>query len=229
MTEVHERLAIARERAGFETAAEAARALGVKEQTYYAHENGNSGLRAVVAERYAKRFKVSLDWLLTGLGEVSPSGAVPYEIEVAGLPLLGSIQAGHWVETTGADLGTPEMVPVVRDPRFPHAAQYCLRVVGDSMDEDYPEGSLVTCVAFADSGLRLAEGMIVHVERQRDAGQLVEITLKAVERRRGTLMLVPHSSNPAHRPFALNGDPGTEVFARGVVLGGWSPRKLPNL
>lgn len=228
MTEVYERLAIARERAGFVTAADAARALGVKEQTYYSHENGNSGLRAVVAERYARKFKVSLDWLLTGQGEISPNGAVPYEIEVAGLPLLGSIQAGHWVETTNTDWGTPEMVPVVRDPRFPHATQYCLRVVGDSMDLDYPEGSIVTCVSFADSGLRLGEGMIVHVERQRDAGQLVEITLKAVERRGTSLVLVPHSSNSNHRPIKLNGEPGTDVIAKGVVLGGWSPRKLPT-
>lgn len=181
MTEVNERLIIAREKAGYATAADAARALGVKEPTYYSHENGTSGLRASVAEKYARKFKVSLTWLLTGQGELSPNGLEPYEIEVAGLPLLGTIQAGHWLETTDAIEGANrEMVPVVKDPRFPHAKQYALRVVGDSMDLDYPDGSIVNCVDFADSGLALAEGMLLHVERQRAGGQLIEITLKAV-------------------------------------------------
>lgn len=229
MLEVHDRLTIAREHAGYRTAGEAAQALGVKAQTYYAHENGNSGLRASVAANYARKFKVSLDWLLTGRGEMSPDGAIPYEIEVAGLPLLGSIQAGHWIEITDAQEGAhTEMVPVVRDPRFPHAKQYALRVVGDSMDLDYPDGSIVTCVDFAESGLALGEGMIVHVERQRAGGQLVEITLKAVQiKRGGEIVLVPRSSNPRWTPVPLRGsNSDTEVIARGVVLGGWSPRPL---
>ena len=230
MTEVHERLSIARERAGYASAADAARALGVKEPTYYSHENGSSGLRASVAEKYARKFRVSLTWLLTGQGELSTNGAEPYEIAVAGLPLLGTIQAGHWLETTDAIEGaSKEMVPVVKDPRFPHAKQYALLVVGDSMDLDYPDGSIVTCVDFADSGLALVEGMLLHVERQRAGGQLVEITLKAVERRRGNIFLVPHSSNPKHQAFALNGsDSDTEVIARGVVIGGYSPRVIPT-
>jgi len=230
MTEINERLIIARERAGYETAADAARALGVKEPTYYSHENGTSGIRTPVAEKYARKFKVSLMWLLTGQGEISPNGVEPYEIDVAGLPLLGTIQAGHWLETTDAIEGANnEMVPVVRDPRFPHAKQYTLRVVGDSMDLDYPDGSTVTCVDFADSGLALVEGMLLHVERQRAGGQLVEITLKAAERRKGGWYLVPHSSNPKHQAFPLNGSDGeTEVIARGVVVGGYSPRALPK-
>lgn len=231
MSDVHDRLIIARKAAGYETAADAARALGVKLPTYYTHENGSKGtsLRFEVAQNYARKFKVSLNWLLTGKGEMSTDGAIAYENEVAGLPLLGSIQAGHWLETTGAsEEGTnKEMVPVVRDPRFPHAKQYALRVVGDSMDQDFPDGSIVTCVDFADSGLQLAEGMIVHVERQRAGGQLVEITLKAVERRRGQTYLVPHSSNPRHQAVPLSSSSDdTEVVARGIVTGGWKPQPL---
>lgn len=228
MPTIHERLTKARVQAGYQTAADAARALGVKDQTYYAHENGNSGLRAPVAERYARKFKVSLDWLITGRGEMSPDGVQLLENEIEGLPLLGTIQAGHWVEAADAHEGAnTEMVPVVRDPRFPHAKQYALRVVGDSMNLDYPDGSIVTCVDFADSGLALEEGMIVHIERHRAGGQLVELTLKAVERRKGELCLVPHSTNPKYQPIPLKDmNEETEVLARGVVLGGWSPRPI---
>lgn len=231
MSEISDRLIKARKEAGYDTAADAARALGVKLPTYFAHENGTSGLRAVVAEKYARKFRVGVEWLLTGKGATTTGGAAPYEIDVEGLPLLGSIQAGHWLETTDAHQGAnTEMVAIVRDPRFPHAKQYALRVVGDSMDLDYPDGSIVTCVDFADSGLSLTEGMIVHVERQRAGGQLVEITLKAVERHKGRLALVPHSSNPKHQAIPLHSsDPDTEVVARGVVVGGWRPNPIPGL
>lgn len=227
--ERHQRLTMARKRAGYETAAEAARALGVKDQTYYAHENGSSGLRAEVAEKYARKFKVSLEWLLTEKGEISPNGVVPHEIGIAGLPLLGNIQAGHWLETTFADEGAErEMLPVARDLRFPHAKQYALRVVGDSMDLDFPDGSVVTCVDFAESGLALTEGMTIHVERQRGGGQLVEITLKFVERRRGEFVLVPRSSNTKYQAFPMSSNGhDTEVFVRGIVTGGWRPTPIP--
>jgi transcriptional regulator with XRE-family HTH domain len=62
---LHERLRQARERAGFETASDAARALGLSESTYLGHENGSRGFKAK-AEKYARRFGVSLEWLLTG-------------------------------------------------------------------------------------------------------------------------------------------------------------------
>lgn len=230
MSDVSERLIKARKNSGYDTAADAARALGVRLPTYYSHENGSIGLRAHVAEKYARKFKVSLDWLLTGRGEMSTSGVVAHEMGIEGLPLLGSIQAGHWLETTFADEGLEvEMVPVVRDQRFPHAKQYALRVVGDSMDLDYPDGSIVTCVDFAESGLALAEGMIVHVERHRGGGQLVEVTLKFVERRRGgEFVLVPHSSNSKYTSIPLNGSGSdTEVFMKGIVTGGWTPAPIP--
>lgn len=229
MSDVSERLTKARIRAGYEKAIDAAQALGVRPSTYYSHENGSIGLRASVADKYARKFKVSLDWLLTGRGDMQPNGAAPYEIDVAGLPLLGSIQAGHWLELGFAqEEARVEMVPIIRDPRFPHAKQYALRVVGDSMDLDYPDGSIVTCVDFADSGMSLGEGLIVHVERQRAGGQLVEITLKAVELRRGKLCLVPHSSNPTWQPIPLeDADGETVTIAKGIVLGGWTPKPLP--
>lgn len=62
------RLRQAREAAGFPSAAAAARAIGAKEITYTSHENGQRGLRPGPAARYARKFKVSAAWLLTGQG-----------------------------------------------------------------------------------------------------------------------------------------------------------------
>lgn len=66
--EMHERLKFARSRF-FETAREAAEALGVKYGTYSGHENGLRGIKRDDVERYARRFRVPFAWLATGEGE----------------------------------------------------------------------------------------------------------------------------------------------------------------
>lgn len=228
MSDRSTRLMQARQAAGFETVADAARYLGVKYPTYAGHENGSAGFRADSADLYARKFKVSLDWLLTGRGSMSSKGVIPAEIEVAGLPIAGAIQAGHWLETTFIDSDLePEMLPVARDSRFPRARQYALRVIGDSMDLDYPDGSYVTCVDFAESGLPIREGMTVHVERHRAGGQLVEITLKVVTRLNGGWALEPRSSNPAWQPITFSGSE-TDIVIRGIVTGGWRQAQIPR-
>lgn len=61
-----ERLKVARKKAGFANAAEAARAMAVSEPTYAAHENGSRGLTTKTAQKYARRFGVDAAWLLYG-------------------------------------------------------------------------------------------------------------------------------------------------------------------
>lgn len=63
------RLRVARLRAGYETAKDAAEALGFPVSTYLAHENGSRGYPAKKAYTYARRFKVREQWLLYGVGE----------------------------------------------------------------------------------------------------------------------------------------------------------------
>lgn len=71
-TPLSERLAFARKRAGFPGPKEAAEALGVNRNSYTQHENGTRGFKRDAAVQYARKFKVSLDWLLTGRGEMGP-------------------------------------------------------------------------------------------------------------------------------------------------------------
>lgn len=150
------------------------------------------------------------------------------ETPLAGLPILGSIQAGAWLDTTLIDqTSEPEMLQVIPDKRFPLASQYILTVVGNSMDLEYPDGSYVTCVDFAESGLSIREGMIVHVERLEAGGQRKEITLKEVRRNGRSFYLVPRSSDPKWQPIHFSGADAT-VVVRGVVTGGWAARQIPR-
>lgn len=64
----NERLRFAREKAGYATAVEAADALGVPRSTYIGHENGHRGFPAKQAPKYARKFKVSEEWLLYAKG-----------------------------------------------------------------------------------------------------------------------------------------------------------------
>src|SRR5712691_4408768 len=73
LNEPHHRLRFAREQAGYGRASDAARAIGVEEPTYLGHENGSRGLSRA-GPRYARFFRVSLDWLLAGRGEFTAGG-----------------------------------------------------------------------------------------------------------------------------------------------------------
>ena len=73
--EAFERLQAARKRAGFETAQDAANRFGWNAVTYRAHEAGDRGLKIEVAAKYAKAFKVSQSWLLTGAGDIDGEAA----------------------------------------------------------------------------------------------------------------------------------------------------------
>ncbi|TPE49958.1 helix-turn-helix domain-containing protein [Amaricoccus solimangrovi] len=66
--ETAQRLQAAREASGFPSAKAAARRFGWSEDTYAQHENGTRGLTRS-ATRYAKAFKVSSAWILTGEGD----------------------------------------------------------------------------------------------------------------------------------------------------------------
>lgn len=73
------RLRRARENAGFDTAKEAAEAMGVPVSTYIGHENGHRGFPAKRAPQYARKFKVSEEWLLFGKGAEDASDPLPSE------------------------------------------------------------------------------------------------------------------------------------------------------
>lgn len=183
---------------------------------------------AKTVEALAPVLETTPEWLMWEVGPEEPRGAPA----VTGLPVVGRIQAGNWLDITIFDPEADQrIVAAPRDPRFPRARHYCLEVVGDSVDRIYPEGTIVVCVDFAESGLSLKSGQFVHVERRRGGGQMVEITLKEVLLGpKRSITLLPRSSNPAHQPVHIRKsaksaaeDDGTEVLVRGIVVSGITP------
>lgn len=184
---------------------EAAEALSISANTYAQHENGTRGIPAVRAQRYARLFRTTPEWLLYGRG-TGPGGErarTPLPMGDS-LPLLGTVQAGAWLAIDEIQQDEPRRVPAAMDPRFPHALQYLLEVRGDSMNaltmNDRPspifEGDLVHCVRISDIGYVPQNGHVIEFSRERAGGHLVEVTLKQIEIQPDKMLLWPRSTNP---------------------------------
>jgi transcriptional regulator with XRE-family HTH domain len=121
---VNERLRWARKAAGYDTAADAARAFGWNEVTYTSHENGIRNPRPPTVQRYARALNVTFAWLQTGEGIKSAANPIP---------VVGYIGAGEMIfsvddHAQGAGLDTAP-----RPPDVPHDDLVALRIRGDSM------------------------------------------------------------------------------------------------
>jgi SOS-response transcriptional repressor LexA len=73
----------------------------------------------------------------------------------------------------------------------------------DRSSPPVPHGAIIKCVSFAAWGSDIRDGMLVVAQQTRDAGQLVETTIKRVRQAEGGINLVPESSNPRHKPLFI--------------------------
>lgn len=218
--EIHERLKEARERM-FETAAEAASAMGVNYQTYAAHENGSRGLRRDAALKYAKFFNVSLEFLLTGRKSTNVRPDVMSRnapiVDGDGMPVRGFVRAGIWQESYAPENELASL-PISADARFPKHLQFALEIKGDSLNRRARDGEFAVCVEWHG---QVQPSEVVVVERRR-AG-LFEATIKVVEALDAeTMRLAPDSDNPANKPIVVRKSDiqdGEEIAIVGKVLG----------
>lgn len=134
--EMHDRLKKARE-AIYKTASDAARSLGVVRHTYIQHENGIRGFRKDAAVFYARKFRVNLDWLLTGRGPMESSADPAGAISV---PILSWVSAGKMALDDAPDVNIGSIDQTGLDSEGDWIA---LRVDGTSMDRISPPQSII--------------------------------------------------------------------------------------
>lgn len=135
----------------------------------------------------------------------------------------GSVAAGQWVEALEWPREDWQRLTGRPDINFSTEHRFFLRVVGDSMNLLYPEGTFVECVSvFAEP--EIVPGKRVVVVRERDDG-MIEATVKELVELEGRPWLTPRSSNPSHQAFALDEpEPGiTEVRIIAVVVASVRP------
>ncbi|WP_425314383.1 XRE family transcriptional regulator [Rhizobium daejeonense] len=123
------RLEQARIARGFSDAKKATTFFGWKYDTYAQHENGTRGLTRA-AKQYAKAFRVSEAWLLTGEGS---GPGQPQEV-----PLKGKVGAG--AEVYALDNGSDDTVEA---PAGAAPSTVAVEVSGDSMFPAYEDRTLL--------------------------------------------------------------------------------------
>lgn len=146
MGDSNDRLRFAREKAGYPTAQAAIDRFRWKPSTYRSHENGQTPVPQAAAHDYARAYKCSAAWILTGQGPMDAQNLVR---------LMGRIGAGAEI--------SPDMEQVPEDgleeielPMNVGLEAVAFEVRGDSMLPRYDDGALIVC----SSGPRNPEDFI---------------------------------------------------------------------
>lgn len=126
------RLEQARLRRKFKTARAATDYFGWNYNSYVQHESGVRGIGRI-ADQYAKGYRVSKGWLLTGEGDVGVKTI---------LPVVGYVGAGAKIEPFDGDSGSEMLEEVEVDFPMPDGTAAAI-VRGDSMLPVFEDGDLI--------------------------------------------------------------------------------------
>ena len=136
MGESNDRLRQAREKARFPSARAAALRFNWKPSTYASHENGQTPVPQKAAEIYARAFKVSPGWILTGEGGGKNQNIVK---------VMGRIGAGAEISPDEEQV-PPEGLSEIEVP-FPLPDNaIAFEVEGTSMWPRYDPGDVIVCL-----------------------------------------------------------------------------------
>lgn len=224
------RLRAAREKAGYPSAADAARAFGWTESAYRHHENGTRAFGADAASRYGRAFKTNPGWLL-GLENVD-SGPPARSQQDDRLVVNGSVEAGVWRASEAWDDERTFVIEGIPSP-VPDAKRFGLVVVGRSMDEHYEPDTVLDCVSIFDTNVKPQTGDHVICQCIRPDG-LRELTVKEYREEHGRYWLVPKSSNPKFEPVEYDGpdvehNGDDQISVIGFVIAAYPPRSIDLL
>jgi len=210
------RLRAARIKAGFASAADACRRFGWKYDTYAQHENGTRGI-VRAADTYAKAFKVSPAWLLTGEGE-GPTGTSDAFVKARRVRVRGYVQAGHWSESTELPEDDQFDVPIPDDIAFSGYPLHAAITRGPSMNKRYPEGTVIVFTHALETMEQIEPGNRYVVERIAADGT-IETTVKLLwEDENNHLWLLPESTDPRFQePIAIEGNEHDTIRIIGKV------------
>lgn len=136
----------------------------------------------------------------------------------------GVVAAGRWAEAIEPPEGEWETFTGRSDVTAKLEHRFGLKVVGDSMNEIYPEGTILDCVSLFGHAEAHA-GRNVIIIRQRELDHCFEATCKELVDIEGALWARPRSYNPAHQAFRLDspGEGILEVRVCALVVGSYRP------
>lgn len=133
------RLVMARKNAGFAGPKAIVDRFGWNPNVYKAHESGRNGFGIADAKKYAKAFKVNLNWLQFGIGDALDPEERP--VSVADVPKISWVSAGQLTEQ--APITDFSEFATVAALDLPDGDWIALEVEGNSMNKISPPGSII--------------------------------------------------------------------------------------
>jgi transcriptional regulator with XRE-family HTH domain len=155
------------------------------------------------------------------------------EIKVAttiNVSVIGAVQGGHWEESTMWPESKQYQVSVSYEPEYKNATRFALEVRGPSMNQEYPDGSILDCVSIHDLPGPIKSGDHVIVQRTRADGLRESTCKEYFIEKDGSAWLWPRSKDPHHQlPISYepdsdpqNGVESVEITA--LVVGSYRKR-----
>lgn len=206
-------LRTARLAAGFKTASDAARHIGIPVPTVIAHEGSGSSFRNPKLDqlrRYAAAYNTTIDALEGGTLIAAPKPEtrdLPSFKNLVSAPILGTAQAGNWLEVD--PFAEPRGKVHVKPGQ---EALFAVNVAGDSMNRVIQDGDVAVIKPWRSMKRDPRANEIILVQRERDGRY--ELTIKSY--RDGKLW--PESTNPKWRHPVPMKD-GDTVTVVGMVVG----------
>ena len=185
-------LAGLRKRRGF-TQATLAERLGVEQPTVQRWEKGKREPELAQLIQLADVLGVEPGALLSG-AVATPIGPRLY--------VKGEVAAGVWRAAVELPEDEWQTFNGRNDITADLEHRFGLRIIGDSMNEFYPPGTIVECVSLFGRAEATPGKRVVVI--RKDTFDQYEATVKELVEQEGALWLVPRSTNPAHLPFRLD-------------------------
>jgi len=132
------------------------------------------------------------------------------------IALLGQVAAGVFQEAHQWDEDDWEPISL---PDNYGVDAFGLRVKGDSIDKEFPEGSVLVCRPYSEEHDDIPIDKYVIADRTDTPTGMVESTCKRLVESNGNYVLVPESTNPAHTPLPLMDLGEQSVRIRAIVIG----------
>lgn len=211
-SDIASRLKIAREKAGYETAADACEAFGFKYATYAGHENGSRGIKGDVLKRYAKAFRVSVEWLLTGSGGLDKPRSMSEAITTIPIyDIRASAGPGSLAED-GEPIGYQpyRSQEISRITRTTEDMLAVIRVAGDSMEPTLANADQV----LVDRSVRKVGRDGIYILALDE-----ELLVKRCQVDLQTRNVIVKSDNPAYDTMTVTDTDRLNVLGRVIWIG----------
>jgi transcriptional regulator with XRE-family HTH domain len=141
------------------------------------------------------------------------------------IEVVGEVQGGAFRVAVEYAPEDRYALPAIAAPGYERVARHYLKVVGDSVNQVFPDGSYICVVSAADTDVRSGDMVVVY---NQQAG-LTEATVKEVRLEAdGRIALWPRSTHADFQtPIYLSEDNGDSPEIAYVVIGSYRPVERP--